>query len=169
MKSQTKTAPIWLAGLLACAALTRTEAAVTVGQPFPALASYGLTNNLPDQTGRVVLIDFWASWCAPCRASFPAYDALQHELGERGLTIIGVSVDESENQYTRFMTRYAPSFATVRDIEQKFVTAVRPSAMPTCYLIDRHGVVRTIHSGFHGNATVRELHEEIIKLLEEKP
>jgi thiol-disulfide isomerase/thioredoxin len=166
MKSPNRTIAIWLAGFLFSATLALAE--VAVGQPFPKLADSGLIGHLPDQSGRVVLVDFWATWCAPCRSSFPAYDALQREFGDRGLAIIGVSVDQEENHYTRFVEKFAPGFSTVRDAEQKLVTAVHPPAMPTCYLIDRHGVVQAVHTGFHGGSTTRQLREEIIKLLEEK-
>jgi len=165
MKSLNRFVAIGLAGLLFSATLALAD--VAVGQPFPKLADSGLTGPLPVQTGRVVLVDFWATWCAPCRASFPAYSALQRELGDRGLVIIGVSVDQDETHYARFVDKFAPGFATVRDAEQKLVAAVHPPAMPTCYLIDRHGVVQVIHSGFHGASTIRQLRAEITKLLEE--
>jgi len=144
-------------------------AGMEIGKPLPNLAEFNQKNHLPDQAGRVVLVDFWATWCAPCRASFHAYDDLQREFGARGLTIVGVSVDQDEDQYSKFIQRFAPAFTTVCDSAQQLVSAVRPSVMPTCYLIDRHGLVQVVHSGFYGKPTVRELRDEISKLLEEKP
>ena len=106
---------------------------------------------------------------APCRASFPLYSDLQKELGDQGLTILAVSVDKQPEQYAEFVKKFAPAFATVRDGAQKMVATVHVPGMPTCYLIDRKGVLRVIHRGFHGEASVKELREEISKLLEEKP
>ncbi len=166
MKSLNKAVAVSLAGFLISATLALAD--VAVGQPFPKLADFGLIGSLPDQSGHVVLVDFWATWCAPCRSSLPVYGALQGEFGERGLVIIGVSVDRDENPYKRFVERFAPPFTIVRDAEQKLVSAVHPPAMPTCYLIDRHGVVQAVYKGFHGGSTTRQLREEIIKLLEEK-
>ncbi len=166
MKSAINPVIVALAALLFGGTLACAE--VSVGQPFPKLAEFGLSGQLPDQTGRVVLVDFWATWCAPCRASFPTYDSLQRELGERGLTIIGVSVDKEEDRYTSFIGRFSPGFVTLRDADQRLVAAVHPLVMPTSYLLDRHGVVRAVHSGFHGAATARQLREEITKLLEEQ-
>jgi len=77
---------------LAFAALAFAD--VEIGKPFPALESFGLEGTLPAREGRVVLVDFWATWCAPCKVSFPAYSALQKEFADRGLTIIAVSVDK---------------------------------------------------------------------------
>jgi thiol-disulfide isomerase/thioredoxin len=167
MKLPSKRIAIALAVLLVGASLA--SAGVSVGQPFPQLADFGLTGSVPSLSGRVVLVDFWATWCAPCRSSFLAYDDLQGEFGGRGLTIVGVSVDQDETAYASFLEKYSPDFATVRDPEQKLVAAVQPPAMPTCFLIDQHGVVRAVHTGFHGRSTIRELRNEIIKLLEEKP
>jgi thiol-disulfide isomerase/thioredoxin len=168
MKSPHKIIAASLAILLSGASLA--GAGVGVGQPFPNLSDFALTaGSLPSLSGRVVLVDFWATWCSPCRSSFPAYGALQNEFGDRGLTIVGVSVDQDGTAYADFLDKYSPAFVTVRDAQQQLVTAVRPPAMPTCFLIDQHGVVRAVHSGFHGKSTLRELRNEITKLLEEKP
>lgn len=155
-----------LACVLALAAPARAE--VKVGQPFPNLANYALEGPLPACAGQVVLVDFWATWCAPCKASFPAYSELQRELAGRGLVILAVSVDKTRGPYDDFVKRLAPAFATVRDGGQKLVAEVQVPAMPTSYLIDRQGKLRAVHTGFHGAETVRTLREEIIRLLEEK-
>lgn len=156
---------------LACAlALTVSALAeVKVGQPFPDLAGFALEGPLPARAGQVVLVDFWATWCAPCKASFPAYSELQRELAGRGFVLLAVSVDKTRGPYDDFLKRFAPVFPTVRDGMQKLVAAVQVPAMPTSYLIDRQGVLRSVHTGFHGTDTVRGLREEIIRLLEEKP
>ena len=139
------------------------------GQPFPDLKNYALEGNLPACAGQVVLVDFWATWCAPCKASFPAYSQLQRELAPRGFILLAVSVDKTAGPYDEFLKRFGPAFPTVRDGAQKLIAEVKVPTMPTSYLIDRKGIVRSVHTGFHGEATVRTLREEIIRLLEEKP
>ena len=158
---------IGLACLLACNAAAQAE--VKVGQPFPNLAGYSLDGTLPALEGQVVLVDFWATWCAPCKASFPAYSELQRELANRGFVLVAVSVDKTKGPYDEFLKRFAPAFPTVRDGAQKLVGEVKVPTMPTSYLIDRKGVLRQVHSGFRGAETVKILREEIIRLLEEKP
>jgi thiol-disulfide isomerase/thioredoxin len=153
--------------LLAVTAVARAE--VKVGAPFPDLSAHALEGALPTRAGQVVLVDFWATWCAPCKASFPAYDALHTEFAARGFTVIGVSVDKKAAPYAEFLKRLAPAFPTVRDAGQKLVAEVRPPAMPTCYLLDRKGVLRLVHSGFHGDADAALLRAEILKLLDEQP
>lgn len=151
---------------LGCAAHVR--AALEVGQPLPALADYGLTGELPALRGKVVLLDFWASWCAPCKASFPAFSELQRELGPDGLVILGVSVDQREVLYRRFLEQLKPAFATVWDDHQKLVSTLTPPAMPTSFLFGRDGRLRSVHTGFHGDRTIDELRAELRPLLEEK-
>jgi thiol-disulfide isomerase/thioredoxin len=166
MLSQNKKILIGLVGWLCLAAFALAD--VKIGAPFPDLETFGLEGSLPPREGRVVMIDFWATWCAPCKASFPAYSLMQKELAERGLTIIAVSVDKQKEPYADFVKKFAPAFTTVRDGGQKLVSSIKVPGMPTCYLVDRKGLLRVFHSGFHGDASVRELHEEITRLLEEK-
>lgn len=166
MSSQNKI----ITGLVAVLALAVSALAeVKVGQPFPNLTEFALEGTLPAREGQVVLVDFWATWCAPCKSSFPAYSELQRELAGRGFVLLAVSVDKTRGPYDEFLKRFAPAFPTVRDGSQKLVAEVQVPAMPTSYLIDRKGILRSIHSGFHGAETVRSLREEIIRLLEEKP
>ena len=153
-------------GLLAVTA----RADVKVGDSFPSLPAAGLTGGaLPDTAGRVVLVDFWASWCAPCKASFPAYAKLQADYAARGLVIVAVSVDEDPAAYAAFVKRMHPPFATLHDHTQQLVRQVQVPAMPTCYLIGRDGRVRLVRQGFHGEDRERELRKEIDTLLAENP
>jgi thiol-disulfide isomerase/thioredoxin len=142
------------------------RAATLPGDPFPSLAAAGLDGGAPPATARkVVLVDFWASWCAPCKASFPAYAQLQAEYAPRGLVIVAVSVDEDPAAYAAFLARFRPTFAVRRDSGQRLVRLIDVPAMPTCYLLGRDGRVRFVHHGFHGEDTERELRREIDRLL----
>jgi thiol-disulfide isomerase/thioredoxin len=154
-----------------CAALcTYMPAQATPGTQFPPLASAGLTGGaLPDTAGKVVLVDFWASWCAPCKASFPSYSRLQADYAARGLVIVAVSVDEDPALYAAFVAKYKPAFATLNDAGHSLVRSVEVPTMPTSYLLDRSGKVRFTHAGFHGDETVRQLTREIDTLLAEAP
>jgi thiol-disulfide isomerase/thioredoxin len=157
-------------GLAAAALLAASSPAQTApGGLFPSLAAAGPAGAaLPATAGKVVIVDFWASWCAPCKASFPVYSRLQREFGDRGLVIVGVSVDERASDYSEFIAAAKPSFATLLDSAHGLVAAVQVPTMPTSYLIDRNGRVRFMHAGFHGELTERELRREIIALLAEK-
>jgi thiol-disulfide isomerase/thioredoxin len=161
-------------GLIAAAALfaafgARLPAQVTPGSAFPALSSAGLSGGtLPDTAGKVVLVDFWASWCAPCKASFPVYSRLQLAYADRGLAVVAVSVDDSPTAFAAFVSKLKPSFVTLHDAGHKLVSVVQVPTMPTSYLIDRTGKVRFMHPGFHGDQTERELRKEIEALLDEK-
>lgn len=154
---------------LAALLLTATAllAEVRVGEPFPSLAAAGLEGSLPELNNKVVLVDFWATWCGPCKESFPGYSKLQSELAGRGFTIVAVSMDKKARDYEEFLKRFAPTFPTVRDGAFKLAGIVRPPGMPTSYLLDKHGVLRSVHSGFHGEGDIKTLRAEIIKLLEE--
>lgn len=113
-------------------------------------------------------MDFWASWCAPCQASFPALAKIFTDYSPRGLVIVAVSQDDATGPYEAFVKKYRPTFPTVRDQTHALARAVDVPAMPTSYLVDRSGRVRFVHAGFHGDSTVREIRTEIEQLLAEK-
>lgn len=138
------------------------------GDVFPALSSADLEGGeIPAATGKVVLVDFWASWCAPCRESFPRYGQLQADYAARGLLIVAVSVDQNARAFSDFVKKMKPSFSTLRDKNQRLVQAVNVPVMPTCYLVGRDGRVHSIHAGFYGVTTERDLRREIDQLLSE--
>lgn len=158
------------AAFLLVAVFVRAE--LKVGDAVPAFSAAGVVRlgdgEVPATSGQVVLLDFWASWCAPCKASFPAMAKLHQDYAARGLVIAAVSVDEKASAATAFARKLAPPFATLHDRDQKLASLAALPAMPTSYLIGRDGRVRFIHTGFHGDATVKELRTQIETLLAEK-
>jgi thiol-disulfide isomerase/thioredoxin len=144
-------------------------AQVATGGAFPPLSLAGPGDaRLPATSGKVMIVDFWASWCAPCNASFPALSRLSKKYADRGLVIIGVGVDDSPSAYSAFVARLKPPFATVHDSRHVLVGAVQVPTMPTSYVVDRAGKVRFIHEGFHGVQTERALAREVETLLSER-
>jgi len=155
-------------GALSAAAFARAD--VKVGDTFPALAPAQLVNlgggDVPALSSKVTLVDFWASWCAPCKASFPAMAKLYGEYSGRGLQIVAVSIDEKPAAAVAFWKKMAPPFIALHDREQKLVQEVGVPTMPTSYLVDQSGRVRYVHAGFHGD--LADLRKEIESLLAEK-
>ena len=143
------------------------HARVERGAAFPPLSQFGADGSVPAYEGKVTLVDFWASWCVPCRASIPALSKLHAKYGA-DVAIVGISIDENASDYAQFIHRFKPTFSTIRDVGQKIVATVEVPTMPTSYLLDRHGVVRFVHVGFH-DQTPSELEREIDQLLKETP
>jgi thiol-disulfide isomerase/thioredoxin len=156
--------------LLGCLAATL-RADIKVGDAFPALDTANLASiagQLPATADKVVLVDFWASWCGPCKASFPMMAKLHKDYSGRGLVIAAVSVDEKPAAAAGFAKKLAPPFPTLHDRDGKLVRQVSVPTMPTSYLLGRDGRVRFVHVGFHGDTTERELRRQIESLLQEK-
>jgi thiol-disulfide isomerase/thioredoxin len=152
-------------GLLALALPARADG-LKKGDRLPDLASFGLEGQLPsDLTNKVVLLDFWASWCGPCRLSFPVMEELHQRYGSRGLVVVAVSVDEKRGEMDAFLKTRAVGFSVLRDAGQKLVEKIGATTMPTSILVGRDGKARFIHAGFYGVKTKKEYEQEIESLL----
>lgn len=156
-------------GGLAFFAAAATRAELKPGDVFPSLATAQLAGGtVPVTAGKILVVDFWASWCGPCKVSFPALGKFASDYAGRDVLVVGVSVDEKAEEYARFMKKFAPSFPALHDARQTLVRAVQVPTMPTTYIIDRQGRVRAVHTGYHGAASDRRLRAEIETLLAEK-
>ena len=120
---------------------------------------------LSELRGRVVLVDFWASWCAPCKEAMPFYAGLQKRYSG-DLTVLGVNVDEDVEAMRRSIETSPPAFEVVRDGEGKVVEAFGVEAMPTTFLLDREGKVVLVHRGFVQSD--RDAFERIVQNLIER-
>jgi thiol-disulfide isomerase/thioredoxin len=117
--------------------------------------------------GKVVLVDFWASWCAPCRQELPVLEALFKKYHAKGFEIVGVNQDQSSDNVQRFLSGTPLSFRVVHDSGRAVADRYAPSKMPSSFLIDRRGVVRYVHAGFRA-ADRTPLEQKIVELLSAK-
>lgn len=118
--------------------------------------------------GKVLYVDFWASWCIPCRSSMPTVDELYRKLGSRGFAAVGINKDDRAVDARRFLGRVPVTFPLAADPQDAVVRAFLVTAMPSGYLIDRKGVVRKVHRGYTAE-TAKQLEGEIEALLKEAP
>lgn len=147
-------------------------AAVEKDAPAPAFSAPHLLKpssmKLGDYRGKVVYLDFWATWCPPCRSAFPQIDRIYAKYRERGFDVVAVNQDQELGEALHFAEKQPVSFLLVTDRDHGIAERYGVKAMPSSYLIDRKGVVRHIHRGFKlDSAAALEL--EIVALLEEKP
>ena len=140
------------------------EPAIKVGDAFPNLADFALEGELPRELkGKLVLVDFWASWCGPCRGTFPLMEELHRRLAARGLVIVAVNEDKSRVAMAEFLKRHPVSFTVVRDSKKKLAATVNVALLPSSYILDGNGKVVAIRGGEH----TMQNRAEFIKLVED--
>jgi thiol-disulfide isomerase/thioredoxin len=98
--------------------------------------------------GRVVYLDFWASWCAPCRQSFPWMESMQRTYAAQGLEIVAVDLDAARADADKFLRQFHPTFGVRFDPNGELAELFKVQGMPSSVLIDRHGAKRFTHVGF---------------------
>lgn len=114
--------------------------------------------------GKVVIVDFWASWCAPCKEEMPVLESLYKRFGGKGLVVLGVSVDNDRKNAKSFIDGLKVSFPVVHDADKAIAGKFKPPRMPTSYVIDKAGKVRFVHAGFRKD-DAKELEEQVVSLL----
>ncbi|MFN8063084.1 MAG: TlpA disulfide reductase family protein [Vicinamibacterales bacterium] len=140
----------------------------TSTRPAPAMklpTDTGAVVDLSSLRGQVVLVDMWASWCVPCRASFPALDALYRDYHKRGLEVLAVNVDERRKDADAFLAQRPHQMPVLFDPKGTAPEAFGVQGMPTSFLIDRQGTIRFVHEGYTDKAlaTYREQIEALLK------
>lgn len=118
--------------------------------------------------GKVLYVDFWASWCTPCAQSFPFMNALDHDLRDKGLQVVGINLDENTDDAKDFLAKLPASFTLAADSTQQCARDFGVQAMPSSYLIDRNGVIRYEHLGFRPGEA-EQFRQLVEQLLAEKP
>ncbi len=131
-----------LAFLLACGCDRGAEPAL-VGHPAPdfTVQDSDRSVSLHDLRGKVIVLNFWATWCPPCVDEMPSLVAMQAQLKDR-VNVFAVSVDQDPDAYHRFLRQYNVNLLTVRDPDQKSNTLYRTNGYPETYIIDTQGIIR---------------------------
>ena len=144
--------------------------AAAVGENAPDCVLTSLNNqpaHFHQYAGKVLYVDFWASWCGSCVQSFPFLNQLTHEFGEPGLHIVGVNLDESIVEAQAFLAHHPSHFTIANHGGEQCAKSFDVQAMPSSYLIDKHGIIRHIHQGFR-EGEMAELKSQIAQVLAEK-
>lgn len=156
--------------LVICLTLPIVTQAVTVGEPAPFFELLDIKQNTVssnDLKGKVMFVNFWASWCAPCRKELPMLDQLQSR--HEDLIVVAINIDEDRNNAQRFLDKYKISSLVLFDPQTSVITRYGAVAMPTSYVLDKKGVVRFSHFGFDEKKDPAKWDEEISGLLREAP
>lgn len=121
--------------------------------------------SLSQYHGKVVLIDIWASWCGPCRVSFPLYDQLYKELKSKGFVILAINTDTDLEKANRFLSETYVSYPVLSDPDGRVVSQFNPSTMPYALLLDRQGNIVSTHGGFYEDTFESEIKPKVVELV----
>lgn len=143
------------------------DKAVVVGTTAPDFSGKTLDEaafSLAKLRGRVVYLDFWASWCPPCRVSLPWMEMIRERYSKEKFSVVTVNLDSDPSAAVQMLKEVNAQFVTVSDPSGSIARLFSPPAMPTSYLIDREGVVRAVVKGFR-ESEKEPLEEKIKELL----
>ncbi len=158
---------IVILSLLVWACLNASQVlAADTSQPFPETVQLRTDNGpvtLDALKGQVILLDFWASWCGPCRQSFPWMNQMQTRFEKDGLKVIAVNLDSERDAADAFLEENPAVFDIAFDPEGRSAEAMNVLGMPMSFLIDRKGLIRHSLVGF--SESRRQAHEAHIQAL----
>ncbi|MEM7209003.1 MAG: TlpA disulfide reductase family protein [Pseudomonadota bacterium] len=156
-----------LIALVLC--LTSTAYAIELNSPSPDFSlrsNDGINLRLGEQRGQVVMINFWASWCGPCRQEMPLLDAMYQQFKPLGFTVLGVNVEQDTKPAKNMLKSTPVTFPILFDDQNLVSQLYQVQAMPTTILVDRDGNMRYLHKGYKPGYEVK-YEEQVRKLLRE--
>ncbi|MFQ5649858.1 MAG: TlpA family protein disulfide reductase [bacterium] len=159
-----RNAIVLLVALVAQPALTKQPVVGSKAPNFSLTTFDGEQVTLSKLRGHVVVLDFWASWCKPCRQELPFLDLLRKKYSKHGLKVVAVNIDNQPQKALEFLQTYSIKLRSLWDKKKEVVSAYDVEAMPTTFIIDRDGWIRYLHSGFKAEH-FQEYREQIDTLL----
>lgn len=136
------------AALVLCGTASLTAAGTPAAPDFTLPGKAGEAVALAKLKGQVVMLNFWASWCGPCRTEMPLLDQIYKKYNAAGFTLLGVNVDTDSKDAEKFLSQVPVNFPVLFDRENKVSKLYEVSAMPSTVFIDRKGNVRALHRGY---------------------
>jgi len=133
---------------------------------LPALDGKGVVK-LSDYRGKVVWLDFWASWCPPCLTSLPELEALRKEMPAAKFQIVAINIDEQPDKARRFLKKQPVGYPSATDPKGELPEVFGLETMPTSYLIDQKGVIRMVHKGYR-EGDLDKIKAEVTRLMRKK-
>jgi len=145
-----------LLACMLCLSLALPASALDSGQKVPEIGLTDLSGHKVDLAslqGKVVIVDFLASWCGPCKQELPVLQKLYQKYAGQGLMVIGVSVDEDLDNLKGLLKQIRPqvTFPVVHDAGKAVANRYKPPRMPSSYIVDRKGIVRHVQAGFRSD------------------
>ncbi len=159
-----------LVGVLLAGGPRTTLAEASVMAPMfslPALQG-GEAVSLEQFRGKVVYLDFWASWCGPCRQSLPMLDALRAEIGNDRFEVVAINLDEKPEQGLAFLAQFPVRYPVLFDAPKQTPRDYQLQGMPSAFLIDAQGYIRLAHTGFKP-ADIEPLRAAVLQLIATHP
>lgn len=126
----------------------------------------GRNLRLAEQRGQVVMVNFWATWCGPCRVEMPHLNKIHEKYRGSGFLLLGVNVDEDAAKAAGAVSQWGIRFPVLHDAQKSVVRAYQVSSMPSTMLIDRDGKLRHVHRGYRNGYEV-EYEKQVRELLKE--
>ena len=152
-------------GVLVVAGLLAINASANPAPDFTLPSSTGENVRLAEQRGQVVMLNFWASWCGPCRQEMPLLEEMSKRYSAAGFVLYGVNVEEDNTDAKKLIKQLGVTFPILYDTESKASSLYNVDAMPTTVVIDKKGVIRFVNRGYKAGDEVkyREQIRELIK------
>jgi cytochrome c biogenesis protein CcmG, thiol:disulfide interchange protein DsbE len=139
------------------------SAAAFLGMCLLSLRAIAGTPDFAEYRGHIVWLDFWASWCGPCRQSFPFMQRLQQRYADKGLMVVAVNVDHERKEADRFLSGFSHDFTVRYDAAGTLPASMNVKVMPTSFLLDSAGNIVATHVGFR--ATDEKLYAAEVEAL----
>jgi len=161
----------WLFSItLLLSLITNMSWAESDAQPAPTFSLpdiySGERNTLKQHQGKVVYLDFWASWCGPCRQSLPLLNKLRNELGSEYFEVIAINLDKNPEDGKRFLQKYPVNYPVLSDVMGVTPEKYQLTGMPTSYLIDQDGQIQGAHQGFR-SSDIDKIRKAVHKLMKQ--